>query len=250
MEKAIKINYKDFLSYNENLYRNYQWIYTGTEFCENLLELYLKRIDIIKRINKKICFLTPIFTDKSKKILEKIIFEILKIKNKDIEITINDFGALNIIEQFNHKININAGRHLTKNLFKTINNSTIIAVDVESIKFVKKYKINRFELTILNNKLKSKIYPLEIINDLNFTFYYPYFNITTSRSCIMGTEEIKSNEDVRDLLCNYECLKGRYKIKLKDDILIADGNTLFKKYNLEMDKFKLPYFVDRIVYIK
>jgi len=103
MEKGIRINHMYFINLKNNpgKYKNYDWLYIGAEFCDNLLEFYLKNIDIIENIPNKICFLTPPLTDLKMPFMKKLLLKLNNYKNVE-EISINDLSLLrmkNIVEK-------------------------------------------------------------------------------------------------------------------------------------------------------
>jgi hypothetical protein len=251
MEKGLKINHRDFINLKNkpDKHKNYEWLYIGTEFCDNLLEFYLKNIDIIKYIPNKVCFLTPPLTDLRIPTIKKLLLKLNKYKNVE-EISINDLSILkmrNVVEK-----NINIGRYLSRFFTRSL-------VFNNSIKIVKNYAIKRIELTYIFTKIKTHY--IENISEKNFlyTIYFPFLNLTTTMGCITGIDEIKKSEDISYKKCNFDCIDNTWKINLANkEELIINGNTVFKKYENNYKKIKekiekynsYGFKADRIVEIR
>jgi len=255
MEKGLKINHKNFIDLKNkpDKYKNYDWLYIGEEFCDNLLEFYLKNIDIIKNIPNKICFLSPPLTDNKIDVFKNFVSKIVRYKNIK-EITINDIGCLNIISDLE---NVNLGRYLNK-LFITLNRN-LIAPDKSLFLIVNEYNIKRLELSFIFDKIKNEFYfeSFKEIPKTSFTIYYPYFNLTTTMSCITGLANITKFDDIISKKCSYECIYSTWKIKLEKENFIINGNTIFKRYENNYEKIlkrlkeyqNYGFKVDRIVEI-
>jgi hypothetical protein len=251
MEKAIKLNVFNFNKLDESkIVKDYDFIYLGSEFCENLLDLDC--IKPIKKLNiwgKRICFLTPIVTDKGIKLIDFLLKEISKIKFKNrLEISVNDFGVLNLIyRKYKGRFTINIGRHLSRNFF-TIKKDMIEISTVEGINFLNSLNIKRFEISNFS-KMPSIDYKRKK-NKFKLTMFYPYTHVSTTRMCMLGMPDIRHEDSIDGINCNKECLICDYKVKnqkIKEE-LIVKGNSVFVRYenNFIMDRVKLN--VDRIVF--
>jgi len=255
MEKGIRINHRDFISLKNkpDKYKNYEWLYIGTEFCDNLLEFYLKNIDTIKNIPNKICFLTPPLTDFKIPLIKKLLLKLNDYKNVE-EISVNDLSILRMKNIVGKKINI--GRYLSKLFIRSYED---IILFNNSTQMLKNYNIERIEMTYVFNKIKT--YHIEKFSEINFlyTVYYPYFNITTTMGCITGIDNIGKLEDISHKKCNFDCIDNTWKINLANkEELIINGNTVFKKYENNYKKIKekiekynsYGFKADRIVEIR
>lgn len=242
-ESGIKLNFNEFINYHKNIQDNYKWVYIGPEFCENLLPLYLKYIDIIKSIKKNICFLLPPFTDKNTTVLKNILLRIASYKNVK-EITINDFGTFWLVKKLRLNIKINIGRYLSKNFF--VLKHQISLDDPGSILFLKNLDIKRYELSTTHPKI-SLPSGVDIYKAIKLTLYTPYVDVGITRLCplmVKGNQNMNSKNI--DLSCNYECLKHK-TIKLNKFLL--KGNVIYKKITCIQNKLKkLPEIIDRIIH--
>ncbi|HOJ85448.1 MAG: hypothetical protein N2Z60_05865 [Elusimicrobiales bacterium] len=229
---AIKIKHNRLKSFSFDL-RNYEFLYTGSEFCENLLEVYLDTIDILKKFDNKICFLTPPVSYKGIDLSFKI-FRWLKDnkKNDEIEITVNDFGTINVArEVFGKKIKINLGRHITKHFFST-DKTSIRANSLDCLVFANKMNIKRFEISSFDT-VPSHNFDIFKKKRVGFVFsvFYPYVNLTMSRNCLLGMPDNFPSSTIKSIPCLKECINGDYYVtnnKTKTD-LIASENSLFVK---------------------
>lgn len=252
MEQGIKLNFTDFkeIKNNLNLLKKYQWVYIGTEFCENLLPLYLKHVDKIEYIpNKNICFLTPPFTDSNKKILTELLLKLSKY-NQVKEISANDIGIFQIIKKLNLNFKTNIGRHLSKNII-IFKKNTFTIKDPETLFFLNSQKINRYDISQSSPAISNSNIKKLDLKHIKFTLHTPIINLSTTRLCILGIKNINHDEDPVKLNCNYECLKGKYMVQFKGtQKLIVDGNTLFKNSEYSKIQIKNIYknFFDRIIY--
>ena len=230
MERGIKISHSDFIKLIKypDKYKKYNWLYLGSEFCDNLLDFYIKNLGIIKDLPNKICFLTPPLTDLKMPIFKKLILKLNNYENVK-EISINDLSILNFKDITSKKLNI--GRYLSKFFIKTHTNNINFN---NTLQILKEYSIERIELTFIFSKIK-KLHPKYSEINFFFTVYYPYFNLTTTMGCITEIEDIKATEDISLKKCNYNCINNAWEIKLKNEKLIIEGNTIFKKY---IDNYK------------
>ncbi|MGC8728764.1 MAG: hypothetical protein ACP5SD_05795 [Elusimicrobiales bacterium] len=232
IKNAIKLKHNHLKSFSFDL-KDYEFLYTGSEFCENLLEVYLDVIDILKNFDNKICFLTPPVSYKGIELCFKI-FKWLKDnkKNEEIEITANDFGTINVArEVFGKKIKINFGRHITKHFFST-DKTSIRANSLDCLVFANKMNIERFEISSFDT-VPSHNFDIFKKNRVRFFFsvFYPYVNLTMSRNCLLGMPDNSPSSTIKNIPCSKECVSGDYCVtnnKTRTD-LIASENSLFVK---------------------
>ena len=94
MEKAIHITNLKNLKYFQK--GEYQRIYWGGEFCQNLIPTHTdteKILGFVKENNLKFSFVTPFVTEYGLKRL-RIIFNWLNKKKINCEVVVNDWGVL------------------------------------------------------------------------------------------------------------------------------------------------------------
>lgn len=256
IEKGIKIKFRDFkdIKLLVEKTRRYQWIYTGSEFCENLIDIYVnidKVLNIFK--DKKICFLTPVITDKYMDKLLKTVEKIYLSSDKGFEVSVNDFGTLNALKTNFPDIKMNIGRHLAKHFFYFKKNAikfhtefSIIAAKDFEIAGINRYDISSYADIPKNNFYKAK--------KLNFklTMFYPYVLLSTTRTCLTGIKDIKPEEDIEKIKCKRECLYCDYLVKsdkIEEELVISENSTFIKSdfKNSFLSKFS-KINVDRFVY--
>lgn len=256
--KGIKINFNDLKNYNKlaKIIKNYDYIYFGSEFCENLLDLYqsIKVLKFLNNFDKKICFLTPIITDKTISKFKELLNKLNNLENF-YEITVNDFGTLNIVfKEFKNRFKINIGRHLSKHFFLYDKNKTSLRTtfSAEAVKFMyEKFNINRYELSY--KKINYKYFDTfdYYFKKFKITFYYPYFLLSTTRTCMIGIKDIKPEEDVKEIICNKECLYSDYIVKsykIKDNLIISQNSAFIKVYEKNILNKIMNSKIDRLVF--
>ncbi|MGC8727660.1 MAG: hypothetical protein ACP5SD_00185 [Elusimicrobiales bacterium] len=255
MEYGIKLNYFDLRNreiLGEKI-KKYDWIYLGSEFCENLLDLYSNADKILKKFeNKKICFLTPIITDKYADKLSRIIWKMVD-NNKKIEISANDFGTINILTRRFPQVKINIGRHLSKHFFSFKKDAVKFHTDfsIYAAKYFEELGIKRYEISGYNKIPKTNFHKAKKI-DFNITMFYPYTLLSTTRTCLIGLEDIKPEETIERIKCNKECLCCDYAVKtekIKEELIVSQNSTFVKvEFDKNMEKALSKIKVDRIVF--
>ena len=274
IEKAIHItNLKNLRYFKKN---EYQRIYWGIEFCQNLIPSLQDAEEIlgfVKKNNLKFSLVTPFVTESG---LEKLrrIFSWLKKKRIQCEVIVNDWGALeclhtefrglfepvfgrllvrqqrdpamkNVLEKQpifpikgkDGKIRIIVHRPPSKRYQEGIKASYVNSNLLQ--KFLSKFSIKRIELNNLIQGLN-----LEGIR-FKKSIYSPFVNISTSRFCPMQTRYQKI---YRINVCRKECQKY-YEIlrnKAIPKIIYKRGNTTFYKNPLNI-KDILGWDIDRVV---
>lgn len=265
MESAIKL---DRFALNElnvknniSAIKDYDMVYVGEEYCENLLTHdVLDDVIFFLGKNKKVCLILPPLSEKGVVFVSELLPEIFsKINNKKIdpkkfEITINDFSVLEILDACgNIPFKINLGINLCSNFMIVEANSMLYPF---YLKYFLKHSIRRYEMFISNILVKKSIVSsmsrgIMKKENINLTMYYPYTNITTSRVCPIGTENIAFGDSVRELNCKKQCLSGLYVLnnqKIVEDIIVK-GNSIFTKTEKIPDNEKMKKLrIDRLVY--
>ncbi len=256
MEYGIKLNYSDLKNINalgEKL-KKYDWVYFGSEFCENLLDLYSDADNILKKFkNKKICFLTPIITDRYADKLLYIIKKIFYTNNRKIEVTANDFGTINILTGRFPEVKINIGRHLSKHFFSFKKDAVKFHTEfsIYAAKYFKELGIKRYEISGYNKIPKTNFHKAKKI-DFNITMFYPYTLLSTTRTCLIGLNDIKPEETIEKIKCNKECLCCDYVVKtekIKEELIVSQNSTFVKaEFDRNIEKGLSKIKVDRIVF--
>lgn len=250
MEKGIKI---DLLNNKiPKNYNTYQWVYIGSEFCENLLPLFLNKLHLINKLqSKKLCLQTPIITEKSISILKKIILKLMDMHFKDIEISCNDLGTLKILEEIGYKGNISFGRYLTKIIFSCSDNKIKLYDKNSLLFFYKKYKIKRYEISMFPDKIITNFTSYRnYIKNINFSFFFPYEYITTTRLCIFIDKLYFPETKIKTVDCEYQCLKKTDKFKNNNIFFYTNSLFRFHKINESIIKYnfkKIPE-INRIIF--
>lgn len=278
MEKAIHItNLKNLRFFKKN---EYQRIYWGVEFCQNLIPALIdteKVLRFVKDNNLKFTLVTPFVTERGLKMLNGV-FVLLKKKKVDCEIVVNDWGILEYLySEFKGYFEIALGRLLVRQhrdpaMKRVIEKQILLAVKGkdgkvsiivhrppgakyrEGIKasyissslvqnFLSKFGVKRVELNILIQGLN-----LEGIK-FKKSIYTPYVHISTTRFCPM---ESKFQKAYRINVCSKECQRFydvlRYRAMPK--LIYKRGNTLLYKNPLNVKKSKVvtEHRVDRVVF--
>ena len=237
--------------------------YLGAEFCENLLDASVcEEAAWLQGRGKKICLLTPMLSEKGAGRLDSIFKKLLKLAKRGgidaagLEITVNDFGAVELAKRNRLPFRLNAGRLLRDNVF----DDTWKAVKVHNglaLEFFRGLGITRFELSTIGslpevNFAKGGLYGFDP-RAFKITLYYPYLNLTSTRTCLVGMRDVPPEESARGVTCARECRISSFTLahpSIKEKLLIR-GNTVFlefpdKFYAAEKDLQKMN--VDRLVY--
>lgn len=257
IEKAIYITNLKNLKYFQK--GNYQRIYWGAEFCQNLIPALSdteKIIRFIEENNLQLSLVTPFVTEYGLKKLEKI-FSWLNKKRINCEIIVNDWGVLKSLHTgFNRLFEPVFGRLLMRQqrdpaMKGVLEKQPIFPIKAKDgkIKIIvhrppnKRYQegikasyVNSILLQKLLAKLGIKRIELNnLIQGLNLngirfkkSIYTPFVHICTTRFCPMQTPYQKI---YRINVCRKECQKY-YEIlrnRAIPKIIYKRGNTTFYK---------------------
>ena len=243
--------------------KGFQRFYIGPEFCENLLGRGLcGEAAWLQEKGKKVCLLTPMISEKGAGLLDSIFKDLLKLVKRGkldpagLEITANDFGAIELAKRNRLPFKLNAGRLLRNTVFNdcekslTVNNG--LALD-----FFSELGINRYELSTIGaapriNFNQGRRYGFDR-RSFKITLYYPYLNLTSTRTCLVGMRDVPPEEAARGVACSRECLISSFELahpSINEKMLIR-GNTVFLEfaeqfYTSEKDLARIN--VDRLVY--
>jgi len=235
MERIILLD--EIKNYEE--IKDFDHVYLGNEFCQNLIPPLSKfKLQIKKLKDKDFSFVSPFVTDKGMGKLEKI-FKYLNVTYNKPEVIVNDLGVLYFLHKNYPKIKKVFGRLLYPNVFLKPKDEIIKIKSKSIIDLFMKYKIDRYELSVKNadltlKTLEKQVNSEELFKNLQFSFYYPYFPISVTRKCKMRIQ--KEFNDYGP--CQYKCKGNLFEIRypnqlcrhaLVDDILYMKGNTYFIK---------------------
>lgn len=276
LEKAIYITNLRNLRYFRK--GEYQRIYWGQEFCQNLIPTLKDTEEIlrfIKKRNLEFTFVTPFVTERGLNSLNKIFRWLKKQKVENLEIVVNDWGVLECLHtEFNGLFEIALGRLLVRQQrdpamqrvlqkqlpFAIKRKDGKISIIIhklpqrryrEGIKasyinsslmqdFLAKFGVKRVEL---NNLIQG--FNLEGLK-FKKSLYTPFVNIATSRFCPMET---RFQKIYRINVCRREC--QRYYDILRNrtvpKIIYKRGNTTFYKNPLNIKEI-IVNGIDRIVF--
>ncbi len=237
--------------------------YLGPEFCENLIDgSVCEEAAWLQGHNKKICLLTPLLSEKGAGRLDKLFKKLIKFVKSGrldpagLEITVNDFGAVELAKRNKLPFTLNAGRLLRDNVFDDTGRSVTVHNGL-ALKFFRELGIKRFELSTLGHRpdvnfAKGGLFGFNR-RAFRLTLYYPYLNLTTTRTCLVGMRDVPPEESVRGVDCARECVISSFELahpSIKEKLLIR-GNTVFLKFPDKFyasEKSLARMNVDRLVY--
>lgn len=215
--KAILLDDKNKI----DKYVNYDVIYYGNEFCQNLIPTYEELKYLKSKIGiKQLVFVTTFVTNDGLIKIEKILRNNEKFKIFD-EVIVNDFGVMELLNKKFPDIRISLGRIFAQRIFK-IKLNTIISND-SNFNIFKSYNIEAYGLTSIGSNM---ILPKKILLDI----YYPYFPLSITRRCLVGF----SDNNIKDFnKCNHSCNERLIIAKnpvIKNNLYIK-GNTYYIKHD-------------------
>lgn len=233
----------------------YERLYIGDDFCERLIPEVsdLERIlEYAQHSNKKFTLLTAYYTDKGLEKL-KVVLDILNLSGCNIEITVNDFGVLKILNS--HFLNLTpiwgrlntslllhpysraAGLLNSRNKLHRFFRERFSLVN-EYLEFLHECKIKRVEF--------DNIYSLPLFadsflkEDIAVSLYYPFTYVTTSRRCLFASRKAVSSRFAL-LGCKKECLD--YKLILQNRNI---GQKIFVRGNAQFINNKIKQNITMI----
>lgn len=203
--------------------KNYDIIYLGSEFCQNLMPT---EYEIIKSLNcgfKKIVLFVPFLTQEHFKKYSKFIKLVLEKFNEKIEISTSDLG---IIDYMNRKF-----PSAVKNISRPLSIEFVRMKDEILKKIMKELKINAVETD-------EKIFANKLIScGIKFHIHTSYGFVALQRHCLF-IKKISDN-------CLNICLNQEIKLKVpySKHFTYARNNVYLKK--IKNENIKTP---DRIIY--
>lgn len=254
MEHALFISK---ITKKTNISKKYSRMYFGNEFCEHLIpsDTELKNaINYTNKNNLNFSFVTPIATNKGIKLIEKRLCLIKKLLGK-CEIIFNNWGVLKIIHD--NDLTPVAGRLI----IKQNKDPRIQSLQVNK-ELREHFKFSGISSSLLKNFFKNNLIErIEIDNlpqgvttsftkDFNYSLYYPYVYITTTRRCLVNSASILAKKHLIEIRsCNKECQKYTVELENKSfpNKIILKGNTQFFINKLLPKNIKKKG-IDRVVY--
>ena len=240
---------------------DYDCVYFGHEFCENLLPSAPQIEDAIffcRKHSLKYVFVTPYLTNKgTKKVAELLKFIMEKIPS--CEVVINDWGMLRWLQPYRNHFDIVLGRILVSQYLSGFHFSESMIQghrDEERLSlycffpetflvFLETNNISRLEfntyvhLSVTRAQLKKRGFRSHL--------YWPYAYLTTSRLC-SSAGDFQSYRHNTFEACAQKC-KNSFAImrnrKLRKEILIK-GNTYFVREEENMTDSHGD--LDRVIY--
>jgi hypothetical protein len=261
IEKAIQLpSFPGPVSLEE-----YSRLYIGDGFCERLtpeISGLREILDFIRRKNKRITFLTAYYTDRGLKSLQPVL-EALNSCGLEVEVVVNDLGALRIInKRFLNLIPV-FGRLCTASLIPIgFTDNRVFNPNSPTLEFYrKKFDLSKEYFEFLNeNNIKrvefDSVFALPLFAErfvkegLAVSLHYPFTCVTTSRRCLFAGRNCFSTKFAL-LGCKKECLDYNLVLrnnKLEQNILV-NGNTQFicREVKSELIEECGKWGVDRIV---
>lgn len=237
----------------------FDWFYIGEEFCENLLpqpERLAASAAAVLAEGKKVCVLTPPVSEKGLAVLTAIFAGLKKIKGRfgNLELTVNDFGALELAGKSGLGVKLNAGRMLRHNAFNIDKNSMRVT-DPRCLDGFAELGIRRFEVAAAGRGFSTNFRQAaatEGPRDFRLTMFYPYCDITSTRACLLGMQDRARSGAAGAAGCRRECKLASFEIThpfIKEKFIMR-GNTLFLKLagKLASERSLLASRIDRLVY--
>ncbi len=238
----------------------FDYIYIGDEFCERLLPDSKTIRSVANQCSGNSANLTLITSyltgegiDKLKILLDYIIIDSIA-----CELVINDWGVLELLENYPGCFRVIAGRllvsrYLSKFHYEDLGSEGAEIADEDFyysfprdfLAFLKNKDIIALEFNNSNHLLKTRGQLKE--NNLKSHIYLPYYYLNTSRycSCARGYSSYMQNIDDT---CNKECnsLVAIRRDKYLNTDILSRGNTHFVKEKMGIEDLGLD--ADRVIF--
>jgi len=268
MEKGIRLGTMTLASLKKTgqfdaVLRSFEWFHIGAEFCENLISKSIcEEAAALQALGKKVCLLTPPVSGTGIGLLTSIFKELSKLAGRGriaqsrLEITINDFGTLELAKRNRIPFRLNSGRLLYDNVFEGTR-KTLKVHNALGLDFFRKLGIIRHEISTTGARRRTNFSRTGSdgpgSRKFHLTLYYPYLNLTSARACPVGMTRVPLKGCVNDTSCARECGICSFEINhpaIKEKLVLR-GNTIFldfpdKFYAGEKDLLSMK--VDRLVY--
>ncbi|MFH1397118.1 MAG: hypothetical protein ABIH27_01015 [Candidatus Omnitrophota bacterium] len=238
----------------------FDYIYIGDEFCQRCLpdsKTIRNTADQCAGSNANLTLVTSYLTGEGIDRL-KVLLDYILLNSIACELVINDWGVLELLEDYPACFRVIAGRLLISRYLSKFNyqdpvsagsgkleNDFYYSFPWDFLTFLKNRNITALEFNNSNHLLKTRGQLKK--NNLKAHIYLPYYYLNTSRycSCARGYGSYMQNIDDA---CNKECnslIAIRRDNYLNADIL-SRGNTLFVKEKKAIDDLGLD--ADRVIY--
>lgn len=278
IEKAILFTNERYLR-RYNMLSDYKRVYFGNEFCQTLIPAGRTIRNVLKYINEKglhFTFLTPFVTDEGLRKLSEV-FKLLLDRLNHVEVVINDWGVLDLINERYKLIQPVLGRLMFRQKRdprverlirggqkakivtdeqgrKTIFLPKEIPADLKEAytqtnvdfyltkDFLLQNRIKRIEFDNLLQGLS-----LRLPKDISASLYFPYGYIAITRYCSSLTS---LQEGRRIGYCKKWC--DKYFLKLRSPcmpkVIYKKGNTQFYKNTIMSIRNCENQGINRLIY--
>lgn len=221
----------------------FDWFYSGAEFCENLLRgpgWHERELEFFLKRGTRVCFLTPPLSEKGLRALRPV-FKRLAALSRDpsvrgsAEVTVNDFGALQLAADTGLRLPLSAGRLLYEDIF-FVDRTKMLVINGEAVRLFASLGVKRFEFSTTGRRLAGNLAEAGRYGfkpeDISITLHYPFLNLTSGRSCAVGVPDIRPQDSVLGISCRRECRLCRFEIRqpLINEKLMIRGNTVFLRF--------------------
>lgn len=222
----------------------YGCFYIGEEFCEELQPAPARLAawaGALIAAGKKVCVLTPPLGDKGLAAFGRLLTLLKKLKAPAgrLEITVNDFGALDTARRLLPGAPLAAGRALYKNAFRA-DRSSVRVIDQRCLDGFAALGVKRFEVPLLRRGPRNN-FSGAAGSDFRLTVHYQLCSLTSARSCLL-------REPLTGGRCRRDCLKGGFSLAhpfIKEPLLLR-GNALYLEFHGGPGQAPAPR-VDRVV---
>lgn len=244
------------------LLERFPWFYIGAEFCENLIsDGTAGEAVFLQRAGRKVCVLTPLLSEKGVRALSSLFDRLAREARRGrldpsrLEITANDFGAVELAAQKKLPFRVSAGRQLNFNAF-LLERMTLKVLSARALAFFADLGVRRFEISATGRlpatNFGSRAFGFDPAS-FSITMFYPYLNLTTARTCPVGMPDIPPEVSVKGIECGRECRACAFSLShpwVKEKLFVR-GNTVYmqfaeKFYNSEKELARRR--IDRLVY--
>jgi len=210
-------------------------VHLGAEFCEKRFppdSSLLQAAEFFHGQGKTVCFLTPFLSDKGLDRLSRFLDSLRSPER--FELSVNDFGALRLLEKRKTRVRVNLGRVLQDNVFFW-RRGRLLVQNEHALRLFEAHRIHRYEVSAVGPVFKTG--PGFDPERVRVSLYYPYVNLASTRSCLLA-------EGPR---CGRECEACAFELahpRVRERLLMK-GNTLFMKCP---GRLRPPDQVRRLVY--
>lgn len=207
----------------------YGRFYIGEEFCEELQPPPARLAAwaaALLAAGRKVCVLTPPPGDKGLAAFERLLGLLKKLKAPAgrLELTVNDFGALEAARRLLPGAALAAGRALYKNAFRA-DGASLRAVDPRCLDGFAALGVRRFEAPLLRRGPRTNFAGAAGRRAFRLTVHYPLCSLTSARACLL-------REPGPGGRCRRGCLSGAFRLThpFIGEKLLLRGNALYLEF--------------------